>query len=74
MDYVFLIFEEVIDFSYHVLKSYVHIEHAYCSNSVFIYLFICFLGLRPWHMAIPRLGIQWELLLLAYATATQCQV
>ena len=27
---------------------------------LFIYSF-CFLGPRPWHMEIPRLGVQWEL-------------
>ena len=34
------------------------------------YLFIYFLGLHPWPMEVPRLGIKSELQLLAYATAT----
>ena len=29
-----------------------------------------FLGLLPWHMEVPRLGVQSELLPPAYATAT----
>ena len=35
----------------------------------FIYLFI-FLGLHPWHMEVPRLGIELELQLPAYTTST----
>ena len=35
----------------------------------FIYLFI-FLGPHPWHMEVPRVGVEWELQLLAYTTAT----
>ena len=34
------------------------------------HLFFClFLGLHPWHMEIPRLGVESELQLPAYATA-----
>ena len=29
-----------------------------------------FLGTRTWHMEVPRLGVEWELQLLAYAPAT----
>ena len=32
--------------------------------------FFFFLGTHLWHMEVPRLGIESELLLLAYATAT----
>ena len=32
--------------------------------------FFCFLGLHPRHMQVPRLGVQSELQLLAYTTAT----
>ena len=38
-----------------------------------MYLFIwsfCLLGLHPRHMEVPRLGVQLELLLMAYTTAT----
>ena len=34
------------------------------------FLFVCFLGLHPRHMEVSRLGVQSELQLLAYATAT----
>ena len=30
----------------------------------------CFLGPRLWHMEVPRLGVELELQLLAYTTAT----
>ena len=33
-------------------------------------LFVCFLGLHLQHMKVPRLGVQLELQLLAYITAT----
>ena len=37
----------------------------------FIYLFIsCFLGLHLWHVEVPTLGVESELQLLAYTTAT----
>ena len=29
-----------------------------------------FLGPYPWHMEVPRLGVEWELQLLATATST----
>ena len=32
-------------------------------------IFLVFLGLHPWHMEIPRLGVKSELQPLAYATA-----
>ena len=32
-----------------------------------------FLGPHPWHMEVPRLGIDLELQLLAYTTATATQ-
>ena len=39
---------------------------------LFIYLFIYlpFLGLLPWHMEVPRLGVELELQPLAYARVT----
>ena len=38
-------------------------------------MFVCFgfSGLHRWHMEVPRLGVQSELQLLAYATATEMQ-
>ena len=42
-----------------------------CLTYLFIYLFIYFfLGLRCWYLEVPRLGVQSELQLLVYATAT----
>ena len=46
------------------------IYSRYIKLPIFIYLFVClFLGPHLWHMEIPRLGIQSELQLPAYATA-----
>ena len=36
-----------------------------------ICVYFCFLGPHPWHMEVPRLGVQSELHLPAYTTATQ---
>ena len=36
----------------------------------FKFLFVCFLGLYPRHMEVPKLGVKSELLPPAYATAT----
>ena len=40
-----------------------------------VFLFVCFVFLGPhlWHMEVPRLGVKWELQLLAYTTATATQ-
>ena len=43
----------------------------FCFCSVFF--FFCFLGSNPRHMEVPRLGVQLELQLLPYATATAMQ-
>ena len=37
---------------------------------LFMYLFICFLGPQVQHMEAPRLGVDLELQLPAYTTAT----
>ena len=34
------------------------------------FFFFVFLGLNPWHVEVPRLGVKSELQLLAYTTAT----
>ena len=39
----------------------------------FFVCFLCFVELRPRHMEIPRLGIESELQLPAYTTATATQ-
>ena len=36
----------------------------------FLGFFFCFLGLHPWHMEVPRLGVESELRLLASTPAT----
>ena len=44
-----------------------------CQSIIFnILKFFAFCLFRAalWHMEVPRLGVQWELLLLAYTTAT----
>ena len=43
------------------------------SNCLFLCLFACFLGLNPWHMEVPRLGVELELQLLAYTTVIEMQ-
>ena len=40
--------------------------YYYC----YCYCYFVFLGLQPWHMEVPRLGVKLELELLAYATVT----
>ena len=37
---------------------------------IIIIIIICFLGLHPWQMEVPRLGVESELQLPAYSTAT----
>ena len=36
----------------------------------FYFILFIFLGPHPWHMEVPRLRVESELWLLAYATAT----
>ena len=36
----------------------------------FSFFFWSFLGLRPWHVEVPRRGVELELWVLAYTTAT----
>ena len=38
-----------------------------------MYVCVCFLGLHPWHMEVPRLQVESELQLPAYTTATTTQ-
>ena len=39
---------------------------------MYVFIFV-FLGLHPQHMEVPRLGVESELQLLAYPTATAVQ-
>ena len=36
----------------------------------YLFIFFCSLGPHPWHMEVPRLGVEWELQPPAYTTAT----
>ena len=40
----------------------------------FFFFFFVFLGPHPWHMEVPRQGVQLEFQLPAYTTATECQI
>ena len=42
-------------------------------NFYFFFFFLVFLGLHPWHIEVPRLGVDSELELLAYTTAAATQ-
>ena len=48
-----------------MVLSHVH----YFLILIYYYFIICFLGLQVCHMEVPRLGIELELQLPAYATA-----
>ena len=49
----------------------VHLKPAqHFKSTILQSFFFCFLGLYPWHMEIPRLGVELELQLPAYTTAT----
>ena len=53
------------------LDYMVGVEMETCGwSELFIYLFFVFLGPHPWHMQVPRLGLELELQLLAYVTVT----
>ena len=60
-------------FSNNSIKAHTNINSIilfiYLFTYLFIYLFI-FLGPHSWHMEVPRLGVESELQLPAYATAT----
>ena len=45
------------------------IQFIYLFIYLILFYFICFLGLHPWHMELPRLGVQLELQLPACTTA-----
>ena len=47
------------------LQRYI-VQHRECN----IYFLSFFLGLHLWHMEVPRLGVESELQLPAYTTAT----
>ena len=45
-------------------------SHSLSTCIFFFFLFFCFLGLHLQHMKVPRLGVELELKLPAYAAAT----
>ena len=49
-----------------VVKSWVPLV----PKTMLHFFFFFFLGTHPWHMEVPRLGVESELQLLAYVTAT----
>ena len=44
------------------------------SNFRWVFFFLVSLGMHPQHVEVLRLGIQSELQLLAYTTATKCEI
>ena len=56
---------------FHSISSSYYLQQHFVYD-LFIYLF-CVLGPQPQHMEVPRLGVQSELWLLAYTTATVTQ-
>ena len=56
-------------FSQRTLDYYL-IHCIYFYFILLLLLFLVFLGLHLWHMEVPRLGVQSELQLLGYTTAT----
>ena len=51
-------------------KSAELLELFFSLSLLFFFFFLAFLGLYPWHMEVPRLGVKPELQLLAYTTVT----
>ena len=50
-------------------SSLLAILQSCCFFFFFFFFSFCFLGPHPWHMVIPRLGVELELQLPAYTTA-----
>ena len=69
----FLIFFLYIDheffhfFSFPLCKKY---EHVFIYLFIFLFFVFCLFRATRQHMEVPRLGVEWELYLLAYTTAT----
>ena len=53
-----------------LLYSIVTHTHTYIHTYTLFFFFLPFLGPLLWHIEVPRLGVQSELLSLAYARAT----
>ena len=61
------IFEEP---PYHFLQRQHHFTYSQRTRVSFFIFIFCFSGLHPRHMEVSRLGVEWDLQLPAYATAT----
>ena len=62
-------------FGFSAASSTLPWPHYFCATFLFtrFFFFFCFLGPYPQHMEVPRLGVESELQLLAYITATAMQ-
>ena len=73
----------ILEKKFLIIFSYLHILKFLMFQSVqilcvidtpifyfFVHFFFVFLGPQLWHMEVPRLGIEWELWLLAYTKPT----
>ena len=60
--------------STHINERFCYSRNCYCQFSgvfvLFCLFFFCFLGSHSWHVEITRIGVESELQLSAYATAT----
>ena len=52
------------------ISALVNIQKYSSNEQEFVFFFCFFFGAHPWRMEVPRLGVQLQLQLLAYTTAT----
>ena len=64
--YLFILVEQEVYYSHSVVP-----EGFDVSPTLYSFNFFVFLGPHTWHMEVSRLGVQTELQLPAYTTATQ---
>ena len=56
--------------TYFLILFFIYSLYILDTNSLSGFFLLFFLGLHPWHMEVPRLGVQSELQLPAYTTTT----